>query len=127
MVCCTSSCVARDRPVVRRGTPAKVHDNLVDIAPSPAFGRVVALDDRMAGLVKVLGCVSVRRAVAAADMATCPAEAQMHPGGTAFQTLLAAERARRDVADASRVCAFIRHQSLARAAGPPVWRPTCAR
>src|ERR1700730_4204594 len=77
-----NSNVARDRPILRRGTSAKIHCNLVDIAPSPAFRRIVALDDRVAGLVKMLGGVTVRRAVAAADMAAGPAEAQMHPRRT---------------------------------------------
>jgi len=53
------SIVARDRTVVRRGAIAEVEHDLVDVAPSPAFGRVVAFDDRMAGSVKVLAGVAV--------------------------------------------------------------------
>src|ERR1700730_14593580 len=117
VVCCASSNVARDRPVVRRGASAEVQNNLVDITPSPAFRRIVALDDRMAGLVKVLGCMTVRRAVAAADMAAGPAEAQMHPRRADLQTLLAAEGTWRDVTDASGVHAFVCHQSLPTVAG----------
>ncbi len=44
-------------------------ENLVNIARSPAFGRIVALDDRMTGGVKMFGGATVGRVVAAADMA----------------------------------------------------------
>ena len=111
LVCCATSDVARDRPVLRRRAIAEIEDDLVDVAPAPAFRRIVALDDRMAGRVEVLGGVTVRRAVAAADVAAGPAEAQMHPRRTDLQALLAAERARRHVADAGGVDAFVGHQS----------------
>ena len=87
---------------MRRRAAAKVQTNFIDIAPSPPFRRIVAFDDGMAGLAKMLGGVTVWRAVAAADMAARPAEAQMHPRRTKFQTFLASERARRYVTDASR-------------------------
>ena len=80
---------------MRRRAAAKVQTNFIDIAPSPPFRRIVAFDDGMAGLAKMLGGVTVWRAVAAADMAARPAEAQMHPRRTKFQTFLASERARR--------------------------------
>jgi hypothetical protein len=103
--------VPRDWPVMRRRAAAKVQTNFIDIAPPPPppFRRIVALDDRMAGLVKVLGGMTVWRAVAAADMAAGPAEAQMHPRRTKFQTFLASERARRYVTDASGVRTFVGH------------------
>src|SRR5689334_17295670 len=61
--------VPRDWPVMRRGAAAKVQTNFIDIAPSPPFRRIVAFDDGMAGLAKMLGGMTVWRAVAAADMA----------------------------------------------------------
>ena len=91
---------------------AKVQTNFIDIAPSPPFRRIVAFDDRMAGLAEMLGSVTVWRAVAAADMAARPAEAQMDPRRTKFQTFLASERARRDVANAIEVTASLDHLSL---------------
>ena len=94
---------------MRRRAAAKVQTNFIDIAPSPPFRRIVAFDDRMAGLAKMLGGVTVWRAVAAADMAACPAEAQMHPRRTKFQTFLASERARRYVTDGSGVRTFVGH------------------
>src|SRR5258708_7791219 len=80
------SIIAGDRTVVGRRTVAKVEHHLVDKTPSPAFGRVIAFDDRMARLVEMLCGMAVRRVVAAADMAAGPAEAQMQPGRADLQT-----------------------------------------
>src|ERR1700730_11468896 len=101
--------VPRDWSVMRRRAAAKVQTNFTDIAPSPPFRRIVAFDDGMAGLAKMLGGVTVWRAVAAADMAARQAEAQMHPRRTKFQTFLASERARRYVTDGSGVRTFVGH------------------
>src|ERR1700730_10210554 len=84
--------VPRDWSVMRRRAAAKVQTNFIDIAPSASFRRIVPFDDVMAGLAKMLGSMTVSRAVAAADMAARPAEAQMHPCRTDLQTLLATER-----------------------------------
>src|SRR5450432_1758456 len=74
------SVVTRNRTVVRRLAIAQVEDELVDETPAPAFGRVVALDDRVRGGVEVLGRVTVLRIVAAADVAAGAADAQVDPG-----------------------------------------------
>ena len=58
---------------MRGGAIAEVEHDLVEVTPAPAFGRVIAFDDRMARLVKMLGGVAVRRIVATADMAAGPA------------------------------------------------------
>ena len=89
----------RDRPVLFRRSVRQVEECLVDVAPAPVFGWIVAFDDRVAGGVEVLGGVPVRRIVAAADMAALTAYAQMHPPVAGLETLLAAECARRHVAD----------------------------
>ena len=94
---------------MRRRAAAKVQTNFIDIAPSPPFRRIVAFDDGMARLAKMLGGVTVWRAVAAADVTACPAEAQMHPRRTKFQTFLASERARRYVTEGSGVRTFVGH------------------
>src|SRR5437016_1818045 len=106
-----ASDVPRDRAVVRGRAAGEVERRLVDVAPSPTFGRVVAFDDRMAGRVEVLGGVMVRRAVAAADVAARPTEPQMHPDRIDLQALLAAERAGDDRADAGPVGTFVSHWS----------------
>src|SRR5271167_254877 len=45
-------------------------------------------------------------------MTTGPAQAQMHPGRTGLQALLATERARRHIANSVDMGAFVGHQGL---------------
>src|SRR5262249_45961686 len=92
---CGNLDVARDRAALGRGVGAQIEHHVIDVAVAPAFRRIIALDDRVLGVVVVLGSVPVRRGVAAADMAAGAAEAQMHPGRADFQTFLAAECAGR--------------------------------
>src|ERR1700761_5716015 len=66
------SIVTRDRSVVRCLAIRQVEQRFVDVAPAPALGRVIALDDRMRGGVKMFGGVLVGGIVAAADMAAGP-------------------------------------------------------
>jgi hypothetical protein len=61
--------------------------------------RLERLDDRVMGLVEVLCRVLVFRSVAASDVPADEAQAQVHPGITCFQTILAALRAGDDVSD----------------------------
>jgi len=72
-VCAANSVKARDRAVVRGGAIAEVEHDFVDVTPPPAFGWVIAFDDRMACSMEMLGGVAVRRVVATADMAAGPA------------------------------------------------------
>ena len=44
---------------MRGGAIAEVERDLVDVTPAPAFGRVIAFDDWMARLVKMLRGVAV--------------------------------------------------------------------
>ena len=106
------SVVAGDGTVVRRGPIAEVEHYLVNVAPPPAFGRVIAFDDRMPRLVEMFGGMAVRQLVAAADMAAGPAQPQMQPRRPDFQALVAAEGARRYSADGVSMAAFVGHQNL---------------
>ena len=65
------------------------HD-LVDVTPAPVFTRLEGLDNRVVGRVEMLGRMLVFRRVAAADVSTNEALAQMYPGVASFQTILAA-------------------------------------
>ena len=94
---------------MRRRAAAKVQTNFIDIAPSPPFRRIVSFDDRMAGRMKMLGGVSIRRVVATANMSAGAAEPQMHPLRTGFQALLATPGARRHIVDRVLVAAFVSH------------------
>ena len=105
---------SRDRPVLRCGVLAEVERQSVDIAPAPSFRWVVAFDDGMARCLKVRMRVAVRRIIAAADMAAVPAQAQMYPLAANLQTVLAAERARQNTADARGVGAGRSHVEVLR-------------
>ena len=59
----------------------RIEKDLIDIAPSLRFRRVIFLDDRVSRGVEVLRGMTVRRTVAAADIAAGAAP-QMHPLST---------------------------------------------
>ena len=73
-----------DRAALRRRR-SDLHERIVDIAPAPAFRRIVAFDDRMAGGVEVRGGVACSATVAAADMTAGAAQPQMQPGLPVFR------------------------------------------
>src|ERR1700744_3926434 len=103
------SVIARDRPVMRGHPVSQIEHRLVDVAPAPAFRRIVAFDDRMRGGVEMLGGVFVGRIIATADMTAGAADAQMQPVATDLEAFLAAKRAWRDVANAGHVGAVLCH------------------
>ena len=81
----------------------KIDFDVVDVAPAPAFRRVVALDDGMTARFKVPTGVSMRRLIAATDMPALAAESQVYPNRPDPQAFLATERARGDDLDLMRV------------------------
>jgi hypothetical protein len=48
--------------------PNSLHEQFIDIAPAPVFARFERFNQRMFGLMKVLGGVFVLRRIAAAHM-----------------------------------------------------------
>jgi hypothetical protein len=58
---------ARDWTVVRR-LARKIDFDVIDIAPAPSLRRIIALNNRMAGGIKVPPGVTIGRLVAATDM-----------------------------------------------------------
>jgi hypothetical protein len=84
------------------------HD-LVDVAPAPILARLEGLDNRVIGGVEMLCSMLVFRRIAAADMPTDKALAQVHPGVANLQTIFAAVRARRDVSYLVEVCTLLCH------------------
>src|SRR5262249_17776325 len=101
--------MAWDRTVLRRRSIGKIEHDLVHVAPPPTFRRIVALDDRVAGGMEMLGCVPVRRIVTATDVAARPAKAQMNPRRSQFQAFLASAIAGLHVADAFEMSARLPH------------------
>jgi hypothetical protein len=84
------SIITRDGTLVRCRPIAEIQDYLVDVTPPPAFGWVIAFDDRVPRLVEVSRGMTVRRVLPATDMAAGPAQAQMQPPRPYLQTFLAA-------------------------------------
>ena len=72
---------------------------MINVAVAPILARFERLDDRMPGCDEVLRGVLILARVAAADVSAATAQSQMHPRIACLQTLLAAMRARRDIAD----------------------------
>jgi hypothetical protein len=64
---------ARNRSVLKRGLIRKVKNDFVYVTPTPVFRRIVALNDRVRGGVKMLGRMSIRRVIATADVTASPA------------------------------------------------------
>ena len=94
---------------MRRHAVGKVEHRFVDEAPSPALRRIIALDDRMVRGVKMLGRVLVRRVVAASHVPARAAESKMNPEVAGLEAFLAAERARRHLANGRHMRAGLRH------------------
>src|SRR5947209_3389545 len=95
------SIITRDRAVMGGLPVREVEQDFVDKTPAPPFRRIIAFDDRMPRGMEMFGRVFVGGIIAAADMAATAADPQMQPHAAALQAFLAAERARRDLADAS--------------------------
>jgi len=74
---------------MRRHAVRQIKCHLVDVAPAPSFGRIIALNNRVATSVKVFCGVTIGRIITAPDIAACAAETQMNPNIVGLQTLLA--------------------------------------
>src|SRR6266852_5180360 len=94
---------------MRRHPIRQIEQDFIDITPAPPLRRIVALDDRMLRGVKMPGGVLVGRVVTAADVTAGAADPQMQPLAAASEAFLAAERARRDAADAGDMRAAFCH------------------
>ena len=102
----------RNRSVLRRCVAVQIDLDLINIAPSPAFRRIVALNDRMSGSVKMLPRVLPGGVIATANVTALPTDPQMHPRASAFKALLAASCAGLDLHDAADVRAFGAHEGV---------------
>jgi len=99
----------RYRSVLQGWPIGQIENRLVDVAPTPMLGWVVAFDNGVAGGVKMLGRVLVRRIVAAADVPALAADAQMDPPVSGRETVLTSERARRDITNGIEMGACLCH------------------
>ncbi len=93
------------------GCPAigEIEHHVFDIAPPPSFGRIIAFNDGMAGRMKMLCRMPAGRLVAASDMPARATNPEMKPSVACLETLLAAKRARRHVANRAQMGTGLRH------------------
>ena len=91
---------------------SKLEHELIDITPAPVLTRLPGLDNRVVGRVEMPGGVLILRIVTAADMSTGETEAQVHPGITHFQAVLAPIGARRDVTYLVEVATLLCHMCM---------------
>jgi hypothetical protein len=85
----------------------------INVTPAPIFARLEGLDDGVMRRMKMFGGVLVFGAIAAADVATGEAEAEMDPGVAGLQAVFAALGAGFDGADFIDVFACGRHERFA--------------
>jgi hypothetical protein len=85
---------------------SKLKFKLVNITPAPVLSRLKGLDNRVVGGMEMPGRVLILRVVTAAHMATGEAEAQVDPGVTGFQAILAAVGAGGDLSYLVEMCAL---------------------
>src|SRR5215469_14484498 len=79
--------------------PARSPHQLVDVAPFPIFSGLERFHDRMTARLEVLRRMLVLRLIAAGDVSALQTFAKMQPRIACLQAILAAARARFDVAD----------------------------
>src|SRR4051812_14183086 len=107
MASSSRSIIAWDWSQLRRDLAAQVEHHLVNIAPAPAFGRIISLDNGMPATVEMSGGMLAARLVAAADMAATAADPQVKPFPTQLEAFLAAFAAGRDRLDRAQMAADI--------------------
>src|ERR1700676_773288 len=76
MACCASVISGNGTPMWRRAGRSIEHD-LVEVAPAPAFRRIIGCDDRVLRHAEMFCRVPIWRLVAAPDMTAGAADAQM--------------------------------------------------
>lgn len=69
--------------------PPRLQPHVVYVAPNPVLARLERLHDRVLGCVKVFGRMFIFGTIAAADVSTDQADAQMDPAVADFQAVLA--------------------------------------
>ncbi|GJE22891.1 hypothetical protein JHFBIEKO_3349 [Methylobacterium mesophilicum] len=105
----SNSVIPWDRTILRCGVTVEIDHDRVDIAPAPAFRRVVSLDDGMPGRVK-MGCrVTQGRLITAAHVTAGSTDSQVKPRAADPEAVLTASRARRHRLNVCTVPANWRH------------------
>jgi len=96
--------------VYRGELRSRLDKNFVNKTPHPILTRLNRLHDRMFGGVKMFGGMFILGRIAAAHMTAFATQAQVHPGITHFQALLAALSVWLHVLELAEVRTFFAHR-----------------
>ena len=101
--------ISWDGSVLRCRVVSQVEEHLVHVTPAPAFGRIITLDDQVTGCVIMTGRMTARRLIATTNVSASPADSEVKPFATGFQTFLATARTWSDLSDGAQMCAAFAH------------------
>src|SRR5712672_846303 len=89
----TNLVITWDWSVLRCRVVSQVEEHFIHVAPAPALGRIITLDDRVTCCPIMTGCMTTWRLIATTNVSAGPADSEVNPFATGFQTFLAAARA----------------------------------
>jgi hypothetical protein len=96
---------------MRRDVLAEIHHHFIHEAPAPAICRIESLHHWMARCMEVLGRMSVRGGIAAANVPAHAAQSEVNPAAARLQTFFATVRGRRHFAELIQMSALAGHRS----------------
>jgi hypothetical protein len=98
--------ITGNRTNLRGDIAGQIEHHFVNIAPTPAFRRIIGFDDRVLRHAEMFCGVSIWRLVAATDMTAAAADTQMQPRIAQFQAFFTPRRARKNIADSRNIFAM---------------------
>src|ERR1700722_14620807 len=79
-----------DWSILRCRVVSQVEEHFIHVTPAPALGRIITLDDQVTCRTIMSGCMTPWRLIATTNVSARPANSEVNPFATGFQTLLAA-------------------------------------
>src|ERR1700735_3248757 len=98
-----------DWSILRCRVVSQVEEHFIHVAPAPALGRIITLDDQVMRSMIMTGCVATWRLIATTNVSTSPADSEMKPFATGFQAFLAAAGTRSNLPDGAQMRAAFTH------------------
>jgi hypothetical protein len=98
-----------DWSILRCRIVSQVKEHFIHVTPAPAFGRIITLDDQVMCSMIMTGCMPTRRLIATTNLSTSPADSEMNPFATGFQTFLTAARTWNNLPDGAQMRAAFTH------------------
>jgi hypothetical protein len=105
----TNLIITWDWSILRCRVFSQVEEHFIHVAPAPAFGRVITLDNQVMRAVIMTGCMATWRLIATTNVSASPADSEMNPFATGFQTFLAAARTWSYLPDGAQMRAAFTH------------------